>query len=209
MSELERRLAGLRSIPAAVVSARTKLIPQGVSIRGPSFLDRLRRLSRLAARVQINNPLDRPATYGAESRVIPREHDTVDLRPVVPLGLVHSPFECAHAARIFFCGEHCCLVLLLFVEKGVHYGLRLARGPYFSSAFLNSPRVLLVFLLAPWSRYRGARTDQVFPLQIGWIEQRSDVRLPGFHAFRRLSVCDRRGVVFIRQCRKVMSEFMD
>src|SRR5258706_15975255 len=72
------------------------------------------------ARIEIDNPLDRPPADGAERDVVAREHHAIDLRPVVALRLVHRALERADPAGVFLGREHPRLLQLLLPEESVH-----------------------------------------------------------------------------------------
>src|SRR5437879_11370444 len=79
------------------------------------------RPTSLPSRVKIDHMFDR-ATADFTEQFAAREHDAIDLGPVVTFGFVHRAFEGAYFAGVFFAREELHFPLSILAKQSFHLG---------------------------------------------------------------------------------------
>src|SRR5262245_55359571 len=114
-----------------------------------AFTHRGARLVTLRTRVQIQDLLDGATAHRAERHVVAREHDAIELRPIVPARFVVRALERTDAMCVWTLVQERRVVRFLLAEERVHLRLGSIRGADLSSALLDAFRVLLELLFRP------------------------------------------------------------
>src|SRR5882762_8305603 len=116
-------------------------------------------------RIHPNYPLNRPPAHSAKS-LMPREHNAVHLRTVVPFGLVVRTLERSNLPSVLLRTEHRIFLLALFAEKLIHLSLLLPCRSQLAALPLDLPLKAVELLFIPRRRHRCPRRHQILPLQI-------------------------------------------
>src|SRR5262245_23448382 len=123
------------------------------------------------------------AAHLAEIRAS-REHDAVDLGPEVTFGFVHGALESSHLCPVFFTGKQFDFERTVLPEERFHFRFGLPLGADLFAPLLVFNGVFFKFILEPWCRNRRTRLHSIFPFEIAWIEQGSNVGFPGLKTVR-------------------------
>jgi hypothetical protein len=159
--------------------------------------------------VKADHLLDRAPARRAERNVVAREHDAVDLRPVIALRLVHRALEGSDLSGVRLPGEHLRILRLLAAEENVHLLLGAVFRSDLPAQLLDLAGVRFECLLVPGGRNRRSRRHEVLPLEVLRVEERRHVRLPRFDTVGGRLVSDVGRVVLVGETREVVAELGD